>query len=144
MESIVNTFATENEYTEALHKLLQYDMAARNYCTHHKTNCIPVDITKTFPYANEINNELRSKIEVWQFLHEKPKEYFLYISEKNKNATTWMGDNLGSVSFGKEHTSNFGDKRQHVTVFGINGIKYYGTYFKSSGNYARIKQLKIS
>jgi hypothetical protein len=32
-----------------------------------------------------------------------------------------------------------GDKRQPIDIYAINGKKYHGTYYKSSGDYARVK-----
>lgn len=138
----INTFQNKAEYEKARSMHDANYNAVKEYCRVNKTNGIPVEISKTFPFADEITNELRSKIEVWEFMHEKPLQYFLYISEDEKEANTWKGDFLGNIHFGREYRSNMGDKRQPVDVFGINGIKYYGIYFKSSGNYARIKAYK--
>lgn len=139
----VNTFANESEYLQAIEKYNLNNEATRKYLSDNKTNCIPVEITKTFPFADFVTNELRSKIETWEFINDKPERYFIYIDEKEKVATTWMGDKLGSVVyFGREYRSNMGDKRQSVDIAAINGIKYYGTYYKDAGSYARIKAYK--
>jgi hypothetical protein len=68
-------------------------------------------------------------------------------------ATTFTGEILGKVDFGCEYQvpvntypSNFMGRestRVSISVHGINGVEYYGTYFKSSGDYARIKARKI-
>ena len=81
-------------------------------------------------------------MEVFDFITNPPDKYFLYISEKTATATTWTGDALGQVSFGREYRDNFGGKRVPVTVRDINGLIYHGTYYKSSGDYARIKANK--
>ncbi len=136
------TYNTHAEYTDALNKLTQYESAAKEYMTANKTNGIPVDICNTFPYANEVNNDMRTAIEVYQFMNTPPDKYFLYIDEQKSIATTWTGQRLGNVTFGREYTSNMGDKRHSVSIWAINGASYYGTYYKSSGDYARIFKRK--
>lgn len=138
----LNTFTSEAEYKEARRKYDAYEQASKAYRTEHKTNGIPVEICKTFPYADEVNNELRSKIETYEFINEKPQKYFLYINEKEKIATTWTGDFLGNVHFGREFRNNMGDKRVNIDVYAANGVRYYGTFYKSTGDYARITKKK--
>lgn len=85
-----------------------------------------------------VTNEMRSNVEVYRFMKEKPKKYFLYIGHAEREATTWTGQKLGRVLMGHAYHSNFGDIRIPIDVIGINGVKYHGTYFKSAGDYARI------
>lgn len=137
-----NTFANEAEYLTAR---LQHDenhKATKEYLTAHKTNAIPGEVAATFPYADIVTNELRSKIETYEFIKDKPERYFIYINEKEQIATTWMGDYLGKVSFGSVYRSNMSDRRQSIDIAAVNGLKYYGTYYKDAGNYARIKAYK--
>lgn len=135
-------FINHADYLAARNKLDAYEAARSRYCKEHKTNGIPVEVCKTFPFGDEVDNELRSSIEVYEFINDIPDNYFLYIDESKKEATTWMGDKLGNVSFGREYRDNLGGKRQPIDVHGINGKKYHGIYYKSSGNYARIKLFK--
>ena len=93
-------------------------------------------------HLNPPANEERSQVEIFDFINDIPKRYFLYIDEKNSIATTWMGNELGGVSFGREWKDNFGGKRVSIKIKAINGKNYSGTYFKSSGNYAKIKLVK--
>lgn len=137
-----NTFTTEQEYKEAKHKSDTNQAAFTQYLKGHKGSGIPVEICKTFPYADEVTNDLRSKIEVYEFIHDIPKKYFLYIDEKDKTATTWTGSFLGNVRFGREYRTNFGDKRQPIDVYAVNGKRYHGIYYKSAGSYARITLYK--
>ena len=136
------TFETEEQYKEAKRKHDANDAATRAYCKEHKTNGIPHEAYSKFPFADEVNNALRSALEVWEFVHDIPTTYFLYINEKERKATTWTGQNLGNVSFGSSSRSNFGDERVPISVYAINGKKYHGTYYKSAGDYARIKLFK--
>lgn len=82
----------------------------------------------------------RSRAEVKAFKEEKPDKYFLYIKEADRTATTWMGHKLGDVTFGRPFRSNMGDVRVPITVRGVNGVTYVGTYYKSAGDYARIRR----
>lgn len=92
----------------------------------------------------KITNDERGKLEQYRFHQERPAAYFLYINEGEGRATTWTGDTLGAVSFGREYRDNFGGKRVPITVRAINGAVYHGTYYKSSGDYARVKISKRS
>jgi hypothetical protein len=92
----------------------------------------------------DVTNEERSALEVFEFCANPPERYFLYISEDKQTATTWTGDLLGHVQFGREYRDNFGGKRVPVWIRGINGQQYHGTYYKSSGSFARIRQTKRS
>lgn len=136
------TFNTFEQYQTAKYKLDQYEAAAKKWTTDNKTNGIPVETTNTFPYAAEVNNDMRSAVETYEFIGNPPEKYFLYINEEKRIATTWTGQQLGTLVFGREYTATFGDKRQSITVNAINGKTYYGTYYKSSGDYARIKAKK--
>lgn len=135
-------YTTSLEYETARYKLEQYETAAKAYMTANKTNGIPIDICATFPFANEVSNDMRSAIELYEFINNPPQKYFLYIDEQTKTATTWTGQKLGDVSFGRSYKSNLGDSRQPITITAINGLTYYGIYYKSSGGYARIKKSK--
>jgi hypothetical protein len=94
------------------------------------------------PDVPDVTNEERSALEVFEFCSNPPTKYFLYISETKRTATTWTGDVLGQVSFGREYRDNFGGKRAPIWIRGINGRSYHGTYYKSSGNFARIRLSK--
>jgi hypothetical protein len=90
----------------------------------------------------DVTNDERSALAVFEFCTNPPDKYFLYISEDKRTATTWTGDLLGHVTFGREYRDNFGGRRVPVTVRAINGMTYHGTYYKSSGDFARLRQSK--
>jgi hypothetical protein len=92
----------------------------------------------------DVSNAERSALEVFRFYTDIPIKYFLYIDERQHAAITWTGEKLGDVGFGREWRDNFGGKRVSINVQAINGLLYHGTYYKSSGNYARIKLAKKS
>ena len=90
-----------------------------------------------------VSNEERSALEVYNFANNAYDKYFAYVNEATRKLTTWMGETLGDIQFGVEYKSpafgGFRTKRQSIRVHAINGLWYSGTYYKSSGNYARIK-----
>lgn len=97
----------------------------------------------------DMTNSERSALELYEWLANPPDKYFLYITHKptfgfgsfvSDAATTWTGTPLGNVRFGREWRDNFGGTRQAVTVYGNNGVHYVGTYFKSAGDYARVRK----
>ncbi|MDX3966145.1 MAG: hypothetical protein QHD01_06035 [Bradyrhizobium sp.] len=93
-------------------------------------------------HLKPVTNEERSALEIFEFLRDKPERYFLYISRDKGLATTWTGDELGRVTFGCTYRDNFGGERVAITVHAISGDTYHGTYYKSSGDYARVKKAK--
>ena len=103
-----------------------------------------VDKEMALQLPEPITNEEISAIEVYEFINDPPERYFAYINEKDKTMTTWTGDILGKVlglwSLGWR--SNFGDIRVSIEVIGINGKRYHGTFYKSAGDYCRIKSYK--
>ena len=96
--------------------------------------------TKEIPGYAPTNQE-RGELELFEFVTDKPDKYMLYIRESDKTAITWVGNKLGNVFFGTEFRDNFGGTRQSIDIIGVNGVKYHGWYFKSSGDYARIKSI---
>ncbi|GAB7002482.1 hypothetical protein JQ593_22795 [Bradyrhizobium viridifuturi] len=121
------------------------DIRARDEALHawmkaRKTNSYhPSELP---PHINPPTNDERGQVELFEFMRDIPERYFLYINAKTNTATTWNGERLGSASFGREYRDNFGGKRVPVTVRAINGATYHGTYFKSAGDYARVKKAK--
>jgi len=96
-------------------------------------------------HVPDVTNDERSALEVFDFVTDPPDKYFLYVNEETHEATTWTGDKLGDVRFGRAYKCPaFGGSSTHVpiTIRAINGLTYHGIYFKSSGNFARIRQSK--
>lgn len=117
-----------------------YLKMAKNYLKENNTNVIPVEVSKQWGFDS--NNENTSKIEVYEFVKNPPHKYFTYVNYNlfgKKWITTFMGDKLGRICYlGTPYKDNFGGTRQSIKVFGINGVKYYGTYYKSSGDYCHL------
>ena len=138
----MNTFNTVEQYNEARKQHDENHAAIVQYCKDNKTNAIPCNVSDTFPYADIVNNDLKTKIEVWEWMNDKPEKYFIYINEKERIATTWTGEILGIVAIGRPYKTNFGDTRVSIDITATNGIRYYGIYYKSAGDYARIQSYK--
>lgn len=111
----------------------------RAWMKEHETNSYKAE---EVAHLNPPTNEERGSVELFDLLNDKPQRYLLYINEGKRLATTWMGDKLGDVQFGQTWHDNFGGQRQSVRINAINGWIYSGTYFKSAGDYARVKAIK--
>jgi hypothetical protein len=100
-------------------------------------------------------NRQTSQLELANWMREKPQRYFVYVKARTNTErigcnppderylrgtiTTWVGDELGIVFGGLPYRDNFGGERVAIDVVGNNGVIYYGTYYKSSGDYCRLK-----
>ena len=99
--------------------------------------------TSEVPEGLHVSNEDRSRLEAAQFQNNKDDRYFVYVSLKDWTVTTWMGEQLGVITWlGQAYKGNLGDIRQQVNIHAINGERYYGVYYRSSGDYARIYRFK--
>lgn len=123
----------ETSYRELKKRLDRFE----DWCvtrTSYHADSVPVEL--------RVTNEERSYIEVYEFLNDPPDKYLVYIDEEAGLAKTWPGHLLGEVTFGLSYHSNMGDLRVPVTIKAINGRMYFGTYYKSAGDYARVKVKK--
>jgi hypothetical protein len=135
------------QYRELIKRINKFEQWRGNR-TSYRTADVPVGLAVT--------NEERSAVEVYEFVENPPERYFLYIKQEtcqtvlggdhnvSGRATTWTGEPLGDVGFGREFRSNWGDRRIDINVYAINGRTYNGTYYKSAGDYARVKMCKGS
>lgn len=129
------------QYEYLRHKIDAYENARNRLypgvCAF--TPCMIENIVREAKLQSPPTNEERSKVEQYEWVSNPPLSYFAYINEKKAVCATWMGDKLGNVGFGSPFHSNLGDVRVPITVYGINGKVYHGTYYKSAGDYCRIK-----
>ena len=65
----------------------------------------------------------------------------VYAYEREGKVGNWHGTMKVSAHYGREWVSNFGDRRQSVE-FTWDGHAYAGTYYKSSGDLIRARQVK--
>lgn len=93
-------------------------------------------------HINPPTNEERSAVEVWEFNANPPAAYFAYVYPERGEVGTWTGQRLGRLTLGKPYRDNFGGERVPVWMDGGNGKMYAGTWYKSAGDYCRLKKVK--
>jgi len=125
--------AIENRY---------HELRGKRNCLNPTEQAEIADTIRTEFGRAPLTNDERGAIEVFEFVNDAPDRYFLYIQESDRKATTWMGNTLGTVSFGSPFRSNMGDTRIPVTIQAINGKRYTGMYYQSAGDYARVRAVK--
>lgn len=132
------TTISEAEYNRLKQLHAEFEAWRGGRCSYH-TNDVPEKL-------RAMDNDARSKIEFYEFVHNPPDRYFLYIDAKkgthygaSGTANIWTGVKLGDVQFGNTWRDNMGATRVSISVYAVNGYTYHGTYFKSSGDYARVK-----
>lgn len=135
---------TETQYMELSARNARHIAWAAQFIKKNGWIMITTEEQKTCPADATMTNENRSAIELFEFCRDKPEKYVLYIKEETRQAITFTGDVLGSVAFGQEYHANIGGKRMPVTIRAINGAIYHGTYYKSSGSYARVRKAKVT
>lgn len=114
------------------------------YLNEHKKNWLSPEESALFP----ITNDERSAIELYEWKRDNPQHYVVYVSTgtlnnyRNGRATTWTGDLLGRVVLHRKSYSPVGGVFWVITVYGSNGISYYGRWFYQSGDAAVIHAYK--
>lgn len=132
---------TREQYDEHKARALRNNAYWQTHATSgHGMRRLSAEAIAAMPADCAISNEERSAIESYEFAHDAPLKKFLYINAEKRTATTWTGEVLGAVEFGREFRDNFGGRRVPITVRAINGWIYSGTYYKSAGDYARVKR----
>lgn len=129
---------TPAQYRGAIRRLNRYEKWASQYNQPNGWRVIPADAKQPVHF----DNADRSAIEVYEWHRDKPQSYLLYINEGEGTAATWAGEELGAVFMGTPNRDNYGGVWVPIDVIGTNGIKYHGTYYRSAGDYARIKAYK--
>jgi hypothetical protein len=79
------------------------------------------------------------------FVQAPPVRCVMLIDAEHGLAKTASGVTLGRIALGPVYeVPGFGrtSSRQPVHVWAINGLEYVGTYYRSSGDYARLKVKK--
>lgn len=110
-----------------------------------------------------LSNEELAAIELWSFCNQPPEKMFAYVKKSDKTnvyyrrmpngrggpfdylITNFTGESFGEAHLGYEYKSPAfwqPSIRQSVTLHAINGYWYYGTFYKSSGDYCRLKRGK--
>lgn len=133
---------SESEYQSLKARYDNYHAQRANVCKH--SNVVTQEEAALLP--EPLTREQISQIEVFEFRNDPPLKYFAYVNCQGNYPsyiTTRTGEILGEVvTFGAAYRSNMGDVRQNITIRAINGKRYTGTYYKSSGNYCRLRMVK--
>jgi hypothetical protein len=107
-----------------------------------RTSYRPAEVPESLRH---VDNEMRGAVEQWEFRQSPPSRYFAYVGIDG-SITTWTGHKLSaSVSWGREYQmpafGGFPTTRQNFRMIATNGREYSGTYYKSSGDYCRMKRI---
>jgi hypothetical protein len=102
------------------------------------------------PEECRISNDERGELELHHFMTEAPLHLFAYVTKNRKTGAwqcnAWPGQPFGRVWVGDPYKSPgfYGrpSTRRSVTLFAVNGWIYSGTFYQSSGDYARLKRTK--
>lgn len=100
--------------------------------------------------ADKVGNAELSRVEVYEFMRDKPGRYFAYVAQDLSKVTTWTGETLGYVIWHgnpykvRNPFSHWPSERQNLRVHAVNGLTYSAVYYKSSGDYCRMKVVSSS
>jgi hypothetical protein len=108
--------------------------------------------TKKFPEYPDVNKE-KGQVEAYEFEHNNTGAdgYFCYWKDADAThpratLTTWMGDKIAEViHYSQPFRCGFGMNSRRISfqARGTDGHTYAGTYYVSSGNYCRMKRIKV-
>jgi len=112
----------------------------RNGWASYKPEDVPADCRMT--------NEERAELETHEFVASPPERVFAYVKETagryfHGTVTGFMGNAFGECYLGSSWRDNFGGTRRAVRLQAINGKTYVGTFYKSSGDYCRLRLAKV-
>lgn len=94
------------------------------------------------------SNEDRSLVEVYEFEHmDAGKDGYMAYWKDGRVIVNWMGAVLAEIlhqggSYRSPAFGGRGSERVNFRALGIDGHTYSGTYYKSSGDYVRMKRVK--
>ncbi len=106
-----------------------------------------------------VPNEERGRLEVYEFLRDKPNRYFAYVTlfdrPESRNGRviygtigTFPGHVLGDIVWRGQpydvHGFGYPSTRQNLRIEAINGLMYSAVYYESSGDYCRMKVMSSS
>ena len=99
--------------------------------------------------AVECHESIMSAHEIYAWLYQPPVKVVAYVKVTADRQgygacelTTWTGETLGRGQLGRRyHTGGCArSTRRSIRIVGTNGKHYHGTYYESSGDYARLTQ----
>ncbi len=89
-----------------------------------------------------VTNKMRSKVELYHFMQDKPEKYFAYM--KGSLVINFMGETLGRITeITSRHkiSGHLSDEKIYFRATGNNGVKYRGIGY-GDGIYCRLYALK--
>lgn len=104
------------------------------------------------PVYAAVDNNMRSRVEMWELRHDKPAAIFAYWRGFNQERghrlarghrieiTNFMGARLGYATVSSTWRSNFGDDRAAFRL-DFDGTQYAGTLYGDSGTYCRLRKI---
>jgi hypothetical protein len=140
---------TKEAYEQIMARVRAFD-AWLNTIRNPRTGWVSYKPEEVPPNVPTVSNAERSSAEVYEFFHNPPEKYFLYVRRllvapgvvsMHIEVTTWTGQLLGKGHLGRPYKCGL-SRRYPITFKGINGRLYRGTYYVSAGDYARVKLVK--
>jgi hypothetical protein len=140
---------TKQRYQNIISKVRAFD-AWLNTIRNPRTGWASYKPEEVPAHVPKVSNAERSSAEVYEFFHNPPEKYFLYVKRlvtlpgvvgMDVEVTTWTGQLLGKGQLGRPYRCG-ASRRYPITFKGINGKLYRGTYYASAGDYARVKMVK--
>jgi hypothetical protein len=89
-----------------------------------------------------VTNDMRSRVERYEFLRDMPESYTAYCNADMSKVTTWTGEELAPLRITNNWRSNFGDRRYSGRAV-IGGATYSVLAF-GGGMYCRLRKIKGS
>lgn len=143
-------FERESAMVEAAHAYARATMAAKG------PRCCSITAEEAAaPVYAAVDNNMRSRVEMFGLRRDKPAAIFAYWRGFNQErghklapghrieVTNWMGVRLGYATVSSTWRSNFGDDRAAFRL-DFEGTPYAGTLYGDSGTYCRLRRLKGS
>lgn len=114
----------------------------RNGWASYKPDEVPAELQGV-----ALTNEETAALELYEFERDAPMHLFCYVTRKPGEAwkcSTFAGGSYGTVAVGYSYrVPGFycrPSTRRSVTLRAINGWIYSGTFYESSGDYARLRR----
>jgi hypothetical protein len=143
----MTTVITAAEAKVIQKRLNRYEKATKKFIKPNGWKIVPAEAGARLKARGlDVTNDERSRLEVYLFVTDPPEKYFAYVYEIDgvpASITTWTGEIIGRVTtVFRTHRSGFGDKRVNFRAKMIDGRTYSGTFYKSAGDYCRLKVFK--
>jgi hypothetical protein len=137
--------ASAEEYQVAKERIERSKVHREKYGVGKHKTCIPADAP-----PDPADNEDRTLVEVYEFAHENTGAdgHTGYVDRDLTRVTTFMGDLLATITErGPKYKipafGGFPSERRNFRARGIDGHIYAGVAYVSSGDYCRMRRVKV-